>query len=143
MLINLKLNCPPLFLTTGVCPHLPQVVSRCAAARKRVGNATKRGISDEKNCVLVARDRSEQALDFVTGNGPLTKTRLSVALKRVLDSYALLVSDANPSYTAYCHDEGFSHEIVNLSQSQQVNGTFHLQNVNAYNSRFNPSSSLG
>jgi transposase-like protein len=104
-------------------------------ARKRGGSATKRGISDEQICVLVARDRSGQTLDFVTGNGPLTKTRLSAALKPVLDSDALLVSDANPSYTAFCHDEGFSHEIVNLSQGQRVNGAYHVQNVNAYHNR--------
>ena len=104
-------------------------------ARKRGGSATKRGISDEQICVLVARDRSGQMLDFVTGNGPLTKTRLSAVLKPVLDSDALLVSDANPSYTAFCHDEGFSHEIVNLSQGQRVNGAYHVQNVNAYHSR--------
>jgi hypothetical protein len=52
-----------------------------------------------------------------------------------LDSDVLLVSDANPSYTAFCHDEGFSHEIVNLSQGQRVNGAYHVQNVNAYHSR--------
>ena len=104
-------------------------------ARKRGGSATKRGISNEQICFLVALDHSGQTLDFVTGNGPLTKICLSALLKLVLDSDALLVSDANPSYTAFCHDEGFSHEIVNLSQGQRVNGAFHVQNVNAYHSR--------
>lgn len=105
-------------------------------ARKRGGNATKRGISDEQVCVLVARDRSGQTLDFVTGNGSLTKTLLTAALKRVLDSDALLVSDANPTYTAFCHAEGISHEVVNLSQGLRVKGAYHVQNVNAYHSRF-------
>ena len=40
---------------------------------KRGGSATKRGVSNEQVCVLVARDRSGQTLGFVTGNGPLTK----------------------------------------------------------------------
>ncbi len=34
--------------------------------RKRGGSATKRGISDEQICLLVARDRTGQTLDFVT-----------------------------------------------------------------------------
>jgi hypothetical protein len=63
-------------------------------ARKRGGSATKRGVSSEQICVLVARDRSGQTVDFITGKGPLTKTRLSALLKPVLDSDALLVSDA-------------------------------------------------
>lgn len=104
-------------------------------ARKRGGNATKRGLSHEQVCVLVARDRSGQTLDFVTGNGPLTKTLLTDSLKPVLDADALLVSDANPTYTAFCHAEGISHEIVNISQGQRVNGAYHVQHVNAYHSR--------
>jgi transposase-like protein len=104
--------------------------------RKRGGHATKRGISDEQVCVLVARDRSGQTLDFVTGNGPLTESRLTAAIKPALDADALLVSDANPTYTAFCQAEGISHEIVNLSQGQRINGAYHVQNVNAYHSRF-------
>lgn len=104
--------------------------------RKRGGTATKRGVSSEQIGVLVARDRSGQTLDFVTGTGPLTKISLTTALKPVLDADALLVSDANPTYASFCHDEGFSHEVVNLSQGQRVKGAYHVQNVNAYHSRF-------
>ena len=45
-------------------------------------------------------------------------------------------SYANPTYTASCEGEGFSHETVNLSQGQRVNGAYHVQIVNAYHSRF-------
>jgi transposase-like protein len=105
-------------------------------ARKRGGHATKRGISNEQVCVLVARDRSGQTLDFVAGKGPLTKARLADALKPAMDADILLVSDANPAYRAFCNAEGISHEVVNLSQGQRVNGAYHVQNVNAYHSRF-------
>jgi hypothetical protein len=105
-------------------------------ARKRGGHATKRGISNEQVCVLVARDRSGQTLDFVAGFGPLTKARLADALKPAMDADILLVSDANPAYRAFCNAEGISHEAVNLSQGQRVNGAYHVQNVNAYHSRF-------
>lgn len=105
-------------------------------AHKRGGHATKRGISNEQVCVLVARDRSGKTLDFVAGFGPLTKARLADALKPAMDADILLLSDANPAYMAFCNAEGISHEVVNLSQGQRVNGAFHVQNVNAYHSRF-------
>jgi transposase-like protein len=104
--------------------------------RKRGGVASKRGISDEQVCILVARDRSGQILDFVTGNGPISKAKLVNTLKPVLDKDALLISDSNPSYTSFCRAEGLSHKTVNLSKGQRVNGAFHIQNVNAYHSRF-------
>jgi transposase-like protein len=106
------------------------------APRKRGGSATKTGVSDEQVCVLVARDRAGQALDFVMGNGALAKARLTAALKPKLAADALLVSDANPTYTAFCDAEGFSHETVNLGQGQRTKGAYPVQNVNAYHSRF-------
>jgi len=104
--------------------------------RKRGGNATKRGLSKEQVCILIARDRSGHTLDFVTGKGPVSKTQLETHLKFVLDHDALLVSDENRAYKAFCHTEGISHEAVNLSKGQRViKGAYHIQNVNAYHSR--------
>lgn len=103
--------------------------------RKRGGKASKRGVSNEQICVLVARDRSGQTVDFVIGTGALEKPELTAALKPLLDTDVLLVSDANPTYSAFCQSEGISHEVVNLSKGQRVNGAFHIQNVNAYHSR--------
>jgi transposase-like protein len=44
--------------------------------RKRGGVATKRGINKEHDCLLVARDRSGQTLDFHTGRGQVTVAQL-------------------------------------------------------------------
>jgi transposase-like protein len=105
--------------------------------RKRGGSASKRGISDEQVCILIVRDRSKQTVDFVTGNGPITKAILSDYLKPLLDSDALLVSDSNPTYEAFCKAENITHEAINLRQGQRVvKGAYHVQNVNAYHSRF-------
>ena len=105
--------------------------------RKRGGSASKRGISNEQVCILIARDRSKQTLDFVTGNGAITKAILTTHLKPILDSDALLVSDGNPTYTSFCHAEKITHKAINLSQGQRViKGAYHVQNVNAYHSRF-------
>lgn len=105
-------------------------------SRKRGGSARQRGISNEQACILVARDRSGHSLDFVTGNGQLAQARLTDALKPVPAKDALLVSDSKPTYSAFCREEGISHEAVNLGQGQRVKGAYHVQNVNAYHSRF-------
>jgi hypothetical protein len=106
------------------------------APRKRGGAATKRGISDEQVCVLVARDRSGQTLDFVTGKGPVTKAQLHRHLPPVLDHDVLLVTDANAAYRYFAREAGISHEFVNLKAGVRVRGAIHVQNVNAYHSRF-------
>jgi len=104
--------------------------------RKRGGSASKRGISNEQVCILIARDRSKQTVDFVTGNGAITKSILTAKLKPILDVDSLLVSDGNPTYDAFCKTENISHEAVNISQGQRViKGAYHVQNVNAYHSR--------
>lgn len=104
--------------------------------RKRGGRATKRGLSNEQVCILTARDRSGHTLDFLTGRGSVSKSQLDTHLKPVLDDDTLLISDGNPAYSAFCQAVGISHEMVNLSKGQRVNGAYHLQNVNAYHSRF-------
>jgi hypothetical protein len=45
-------------------------------ARKRGGVARRRGINREHGCLLVARDRSGQTLDFQTGRGQVTVAQL-------------------------------------------------------------------
>lgn len=101
------------------------------AARKRGGSTSKRGLSDEQVCVLVARDRTGQTLDFVTGKGSVTKAQLLACLPSVLDADILLVSDANTTYRYFGADIGITHESVNLSAGVRVKGAFHVQNVNA------------
>jgi transposase-like protein len=105
-------------------------------ARKRGGAAGKRGISDEQVCVLVARDRTGQTFDFVTGRGPVTKRQLHQCLPPVLSADVLLVSDANAAYRYFAVEAGISHEAVNLRAGVRVKGAIHVQNVNAYHRRF-------
>lgn len=104
--------------------------------RKRGGHAMKPGLSREQVCVLVARDRATQTLDFVVGKGSITKSQVTASLKPVLDQDVLLVTDSNLAYAAFCKTEKISHETINLSEHQHIKGAYHLQNVNAYHSRF-------
>ena len=78
-------------------------------ARQRGGRASQRGISNEQVCVLVARDRTGQTVDFVTGMGQLTKAKLHACLPPVIDRDILLVSDGHPAYPVFARELGIEH----------------------------------
>jgi transposase-like protein len=105
------------------------------APRKRGGAASQRGTSKEQVCVLVARDRTGQTLNFVTGRGPVSKAQLHQCLRPALDSDVLLVSDSNAVYRYFAREADISHESINLRAKRRVRGAIHVQNVNAYHSR--------
>ena len=104
-------------------------------ARRRGGHATLRGMSHEQVCILVARDRTGQTLDFVTVMGALTKAQLHRCLPPVMDQDVLLVTDGHAAYAAFAREAGISHQAVNLRAGMRVRGAAHVQNVNAYHSR--------
>jgi transposase-like protein len=104
--------------------------------RKRGGVASRRGINREHVCVLIARDRTGNTCDFVTGRGAVTTAQLQRHLRPVLDPDVLLVTDSHPAYRAFAKATGISHEAVNVSAGERVRGAVHVQNVNAYHRRF-------
>ena len=103
--------------------------------RKRGGNAAKRGISNEQMCILVARDRSGQTIDAVTGKGALRKQHLLEHLGPRLEPDVLLVTDSHAAYPPFAREAGISHEAVNPGAGKRKRGALHIQNVNAYHSR--------
>ena len=108
-------------------------------ARKRGGAASRRGISRELDCILVARDRIKQTVDAVTGRGPVSKVQLEHHLLPFLDRDVLLVTDANAAYRVFARANGIAHQAVNASASERIwpgpKGAIHVQNVNAYHQR--------
>ncbi len=108
-------------------------------ARKRGGTASRRGISRKLDCILVARDRSKQTVDAVTGRGPVSKVQLERHLLPFLDRDVLLVTDANAAYRSFAHAHGIAHQAVNASTGERLrqdpHGAIHVQNVNAYHGR--------
>lgn len=104
-------------------------------ARRRGGVASRRGISHEHMCILVARDRTGRTVDFVTGRAPLTRAHLHRCLPTVVAPDILLVTDGHPAYRYFAWEAGISHRAVNLSAGVRVDGELHVQNVNAYHSR--------
>jgi transposase-like protein len=109
-------------------------------ARRRGGAATRRGISRELDCILVARDRSGNTIDAVAGRGALKVAQLERYLRPKLDRQALLVTDANAAYRAFARRHGIAHQSVNLAAGVRVRpgmqGAIHVQNVHAYHGRF-------
>jgi transposase-like protein len=105
-------------------------------ARRRGGVARWRGINRDHVCVLVARDRGGATFDFVTGRGAVTAAQLHQHLLPVLDKDVLLVTDGHGAYRTFARTAGISHEAVNLRAGERVRGAVHVQNVNAYHSRF-------
>jgi transposase-like protein len=104
--------------------------------RRRGGVAGRRGINREHDCLLVARDRSGQTLDFHTGRGPVSAPQLHACLLPVLNDDVLLISDAAKAYRCFAKEAHITHEAVNLVAGTRVRGAIHIQNVNAWHSRF-------
>ncbi|MDB5933212.1 MAG: transposase [Massilia sp.] len=105
-------------------------------ARRRGGVARRRGLSHEHDCILVARDRSGRTVDFVTGRAPLRPAHLQRCLPPVVAADVMLVTDGHPAYPAFARKAGIHHRAVTLSAGVRVAGALHVQNVNAYHSRF-------
>jgi transposase-like protein len=103
-------------------------------ARKRGSKAKKRGTSDEHEAVLIIRDRSGATTEKILKN---TKTEeISEALKPLLDNDAVLCSDGAAAYRLFAEKEGITLKAVNLTAGiRVVEKVFHIQNVNAYDSR--------
>ncbi|RZA31175.1 MAG: IS1595 family transposase [Lysobacteraceae bacterium] len=109
------------------------------APRKRGGKASKRGISNELDCILVGRDRSRQTIGALVGRGALKVAQLARHLLPKLDKEVLLVSDSNAAYRAFARQYGIAHQAVNLQAGQRMHRdagrALHVQSVNAYHQR--------
>lgn len=105
-------------------------------ARRRGGVARQRGINQEHDCLLVARDRTGRTLDFHTGRGPVTAVQLAACLDNVLRRDVLLISDGAIVYRRYAAAAHIQHAWVNVSAGEYVRGDIHIQNVNGWHARF-------
>lgn len=102
--------------------------------RKRGKQIHARGTGKNQVPVLVARDRSGATADFV-----LTATdrkAIEPPLQAILAKDAVLCSDGAVVYRSVARRLGITHRPVNLSAGIRViAGAYHIQNVNAYDSR--------
>lgn len=103
-------------------------------ARRRGGVAGKRGINAEQIPVLVVRDRSGQTADFKLSE--LDAEHVAAKLRPLVDRDAVLCTDSAGVYAAFARATGITHRTINVRHGLRVvDGVFHIQNVNAYDSR--------
>ena len=102
-------------------------------SRRRGGKASKRGLSKEQVPVLVARDRSGATADFILDADDAP--HVTTALTPILSLDAILCTDGSRTLAVAAKALGVEHHAVNLSAGVRVIGPYHVQNVNAYDSR--------
>lgn len=104
------------------------------APRKRGGKASKRGLSAEQVPVLICRDRTGSTADFVLEKAD--KISIGAALKPIMANDAVLCTDSSKALGAAAREAGIVHRSINLAAGIRVVAKiYHVQNVNAYDSR--------
>jgi transposase-like protein len=103
--------------------------------RQRGGvGSTGGGNGWEQIAVLVVRDRSGQTADFRLQK--LDARHITEVLHPLVDKDAILCTDGARVYQTFARVSGITHKAVNIQQGiRVVQGVFHIQNVNAYDSR--------
>jgi len=102
--------------------------------RKRGGKGSQRGLSKEQIPVLIARDRDGHTTDAVLSSA--NEKEITKVLSPLIDKDVLLCSDGNRIYQAFAKTFNITHKIINASAGEHVKeGAYHIQNVNAYDSR--------
>jgi transposase-like protein len=103
--------------------------------RRRTTLSGKRGTAlDELVPVLIVCDRQRATGDAILPD--LTASTIKAALMPMLAPDALLCTDASRAYDSIARDAGLHHEPLNIAAGERVRDrVFHLQNVNAYDSR--------
>lgn len=102
--------------------------------RRRGGHAAKRGLSQEQVPVLVVRNRSGLTTDFVLACA--NKRGLVAVLPTALAVDAVLCTDGSSLLASVARDLGLEHHGLNTLRGERTRGAWHIQNVNAYHSRF-------
>jgi transposase-like protein len=99
-------------------------------ARKRGGV----GAHWEHIAVLVVRDRSGQTADCRLEG--IDAPHITAVLRPLVDKDAILCTDGARVYQTVARTLGLTHRAINVQQGIRViDGAFHIQNVNAYDSR--------
>jgi len=103
--------------------------------RKRGGKAKKPGLSTvEHDAILIVRDRHQATTDALIPD--LSAGSIGAVLSPIIARDAVLVSDGNKSYEAFAAMSGITQIGLITRQGEYAVGCYHIQNVNAYTSRF-------
>ena len=102
-------------------------------ARKRGGEARKRGTSKEQVCVLTAIDRNKGNWMKPVCLGRLSTEHLYGDFADQISSESVLVTDKHRAYIRFCEDKELSHKT--MYSMLRRDGAYHLQNVNGLHSQ--------
>jgi len=100
--------------------------------RKRGGVGRTRGTGSDHVPVLVVRDRSGAMIDVILEK--LDASHVCRALKPLVDPEAVLCTDGAAVYSTFAKTTGIAHQVL-PTRGPRVRGPFHIQHVNAYDSR--------
>jgi transposase-like protein len=106
------------------------------ASRERGGKSSKRGISNDQDCILVARDRTGQTHAQLACRGRISLRQAKLVLGCTLEEVTVLCSDAHGTWKAFARGEGINHIVLNASKKRRVSDVYHIQNVNSFHGRF-------
>ncbi|ALO34868.1 transposase [Colwellia sp. MT41] len=100
--------------------------------RKRGGVGKTRGTSDDQIPVLVVRDRHKSTATVILAK--VDAQHVAAVLTPLVDKDAVLCTDGAAVYSAFCKTKGIKHEVIH-TKGPRTRGAFHIQNVNAFDSR--------
>ena len=100
--------------------------------RKRGGVGKTRGTSEDQIPVLVVRDRHKSTATVILDK--VDALHIKAVLTPLVDTDAVLCTDGAAVYSSFCKATGIKHEVIH-TKGPRVRGAFHIQNVNAFDSR--------
>jgi hypothetical protein len=83
----------------------------------------------------VLRNRAGRTTDHVLQIA--NKHCVTEVMEPALADDVVLCTDGSPMLAQVASDLGLEHHVVNASRGEHTRGAWHIQNVNAYHSRFN------
>jgi transposase-like protein len=103
--------------------------------RRRGGVGSTRGTSDDHTPILVLVNRHGEEADHVLG-GRVNAENVKKAMPGTMAEDAVLCTDGSSTMRRAARDLGIEHQAVNMRAGTHARGPWHIQNVNAYHSRF-------
>lgn len=101
-------------------------------SRKRGGQASKRGLSNEQACVVCGLDRQGNIRSKASNLGKISAKDLSrVYIGKVKDN-TIFCTDSEKSYRKFTKAHGFG--LIQLERGKHKRGIYHINHVNSYHS---------
>jgi transposase-like protein len=99
---------------------------------KRGGDNAKPGLSDDQVPVLIAQDRTAAAATTDAILPDRSAASIEAHLGAIIDRRAVLVTDADPAFSAFANKLEIAHVSLNASKKERRWDGYHIQHVNAY-----------